>query len=88
MPPLITVVGRKNSGKTTLVVQLAAELRRRGLRVMTIKHGSHNFNIDCLCKGLHATFQKHLAVFQINPHDPGRLNFNSITRVFRTDHPR
>lgn len=46
MPPLITVVGRKNSGKTTLVVRLAAELRRRGLRVMTIKHGSHTFNID------------------------------------------
>jgi molybdopterin-guanine dinucleotide biosynthesis protein MobB len=46
MPPLITVVGRKHSGKTTLVVRLAAELRRRGVRVMTIKHGSHTFNID------------------------------------------
>ena len=46
MPPLLTVVGRKNAGKTTLVVQLAAELRKRGLRVMTIKHGSHTFNID------------------------------------------
>jgi len=46
MPPLLTVVGRKNSGKTTLVVRLAAELRRRGVRVMTIKHGSHTFNID------------------------------------------
>lgn len=45
-PPLLTVVGRKHSGKTTLVVRLAAELRRRGLRVMTIKHGSHTFNID------------------------------------------
>ena len=48
MPPplLLTVVGRKHSGKTTLVVRLAAELGRRGLRVMTIKHGSHTFNID------------------------------------------
>ena len=46
MPPLLTVVGRKNAGKTTLVVLLAAELRKRGLRVMTIKHGSHTFNID------------------------------------------
>lgn len=45
-PPLITVVGRKHSGKTTTVVSLAAELRRRGHRVMTIKHGSHTFNID------------------------------------------
>lgn len=45
-PPLITIVGRKNAGKTTLVVQLAAALRRRGHRVMTIKHGSHTFNLD------------------------------------------
>jgi molybdopterin-guanine dinucleotide biosynthesis adapter protein len=46
MPPLVTVVGKKHSGKTTTVVQLAAELHRRGRRVMTIKHGSHTFNID------------------------------------------
>ena len=45
-PPIVTVVGRKHSGKTTLVVRLAAELHRRGHRVMTIKHGAHTFNID------------------------------------------
>lgn len=45
-PPLVTVVGRKHSGKTTLVVRLAAELHRRGHRVMIIKHGAHTFNID------------------------------------------
>ncbi len=45
-PPMVTVIGRKHSGKTTFVVQLTAELRRRGHRVMTIKHGSHTFNID------------------------------------------
>ena len=43
---MVAVIGRKNSGKTTLVVRLAAELHRRGHRVMTIKHGSHTFNID------------------------------------------
>ncbi len=46
MPPILTVVGRKHSGKTTLVVRLVAELHRRGHRVMTIKHGAHTFNID------------------------------------------
>lgn len=46
MPPLLSIVGRKNAGKTTLVVRLCAELRRRGVRVSTIKHGSHTFNID------------------------------------------
>lgn len=45
-PPMLSIVGKKNAGKTTLVVQLAAELRRRGVRVMTIKHGSHTFNLD------------------------------------------
>lgn len=45
-PRLIAVVGKKNSGKTTLVVALVKELIRRGHRVMTIKHGSHPFDID------------------------------------------
>src|SRR5215218_5091206 len=45
-PPMVAVIGRKHSGKTTLAVRLAAELGRRGRRVMTIKHGSHTFNID------------------------------------------
>ena len=45
-PPLLSIVGKKNSGKTTLVVRLASALTRRGWRVMTIKHGSHTFNMD------------------------------------------
>jgi molybdopterin-guanine dinucleotide biosynthesis protein B len=43
---MVAVIGRKHSGKTTLAVRLAAELHRRGHRVMTIKHGTHTFNID------------------------------------------
>ena len=45
-PPMLAIVGTKKHGKTTLTVQLAAELKRRGHRVMTIKHGTHTFNID------------------------------------------
>ncbi len=45
-PRLIAVVGKKNAGKTTLVVALVKELLRRGHRVMTIKHGAHPFEID------------------------------------------
>ena len=45
-PPMLAVVGRKHAGKTTLVVRLTAELTRRGHRVMTLKHGSHTFNLD------------------------------------------
>src|SRR5688572_15899839 len=45
-PPMVAVIGRKHSGKTTLAVRLSAALHARGHRVMTIKHGSHTFNID------------------------------------------
>ncbi|MFN2399858.1 MAG: molybdopterin-guanine dinucleotide biosynthesis protein B [Gemmatimonadaceae bacterium] len=43
---MVAVIGKKHSGKTTLAVRLAAELHRRGYRVMTIKHGTHTFNLD------------------------------------------
>ena len=46
LPPMIGIVGRKNSGKTTLLVAVAAELKRRGLRVASVKHGHHEFEID------------------------------------------
>lgn len=46
IPPAVCIVGKKNSGKTTLVVALAAELKRRGWRVATIKHGHHAFESD------------------------------------------
>lgn len=45
-PPILSIVGKKNSGKTSLVVALAAELGRRGLQVATLKHGHHGFEID------------------------------------------
>jgi molybdopterin-guanine dinucleotide biosynthesis protein MobB len=43
---MISVIGRKNAGKTTLLVALAAELARRKFRVMTIKHGTHPADMD------------------------------------------
>jgi molybdopterin-guanine dinucleotide biosynthesis protein MobB len=43
---IISVIGRKNPGKTTLVVALISELARRGHRVMTIKHGHHPASVD------------------------------------------
>jgi molybdopterin-guanine dinucleotide biosynthesis adapter protein len=43
---IISIVGRKNAGKTTLTVALATELIRRGRRVMTIKHTHHPVEAD------------------------------------------
>jgi molybdopterin-guanine dinucleotide biosynthesis protein B len=46
MPPVITIVGHSNSGKTTLIEKLIPELKRRGYRVGTIKHTHHGFSMD------------------------------------------
>jgi molybdopterin-guanine dinucleotide biosynthesis protein B len=43
---IFSVVGQKNSGKTTLLVAMAREFRRQGKRVMTIKHASHPADAD------------------------------------------
>ena len=43
---IISVVGRKDAGKTTLVVALASEFARQGHRVATIKHGHHPALVD------------------------------------------
>lgn len=40
------ITGWKNSGKTTLLTKLVTELTKRGLRVATIKHAHHTFDID------------------------------------------
>jgi molybdopterin-guanine dinucleotide biosynthesis protein B len=45
-PPIIQIIGYKNSGKTTLVCRLVAELHARGYRVGTAKHDAHDFDID------------------------------------------
>lgn len=42
----IGIAGWKNSGKTTLVAALVSEFTARGLRVGTIKHAHHAFDID------------------------------------------
>jgi len=45
-PPILSIVGRSDSGKTTLLEKLLPELKKRGYRVGTIKHDAHNFEMD------------------------------------------
>ncbi|MEM8555069.1 MAG: molybdopterin-guanine dinucleotide biosynthesis protein B [Pseudomonadota bacterium] len=40
------VTGWKNAGKTGLMERLVTEITGRGLRVSTIKHAHHNFDVD------------------------------------------
>lgn len=46
LPPVVSIIGRKNSGKTRLMIALLKEMRRRGFRVASIKHGHHAFEAD------------------------------------------
>jgi len=46
MVPVLSIVGRSNSGKTTLVEKLIARLSAQGLRIATIKHSHHQPEMD------------------------------------------
>jgi molybdopterin-guanine dinucleotide biosynthesis protein B len=46
MTPIVSIVGKSNSGKTTLIEKLIVELTFRGYRVATMKHNRHGFEID------------------------------------------
>ena len=45
-PPVLCFVGRKNSGKTTLMEEVIAGLTAAGYRVAAVKHDAHRFEID------------------------------------------
>ena len=46
MPPIVTIVGKSKSGKTTLMEELIRELKSRGYRVGTIKHTPQGMTFD------------------------------------------
>ncbi len=43
---VVSVIGWHNAGKTTFIVRLIEELKRRGLRVATIKHSREDLRLD------------------------------------------
>jgi molybdopterin-guanine dinucleotide biosynthesis protein B len=46
MPPIVSVVGKSETGKTTLIQKLIKELKSRGYRVATIKHTPQDVAFD------------------------------------------
>jgi len=46
MIPIISIVGKSDSGKTTLIEKLVPELVRRSYRIATVKHDVHGFEVD------------------------------------------
>lgn len=45
-PPVVSIVAKSGTGKTTLLEKLITELKGRGYRVGAIKHDAHSFSID------------------------------------------
>ena len=45
-PPVVSIVAKSGTGKTTLLEKLIGELKRRGYRVGAVKHDAHKFDID------------------------------------------
>jgi len=46
MIPIVSIVGKSEIGKTTLIEKLLPELTRRGYRIATVKHDVHGFEVD------------------------------------------
>ncbi len=46
MIPVLSIIGRSNTGKTTVIEKLIPLLGERGVRVATIKHHRHDFESD------------------------------------------
>ena len=46
MIPIVSIVGKSDIGKTTLIEKLLPELTRRGYRIATVKHDVHGFEVD------------------------------------------
>ena len=46
MIPILSIVGKSDSGKTTLIEKLVPELTQRGYRIATVKHDIHGFEVD------------------------------------------
>ena len=79
--PYLSIVGYSGSGKTTLMERLIGELTRRGLRIGSIKHDSHGFEMDHRGKDSWRHRQAGAVVSMIaSPHQIG------MVRVVDRDH--
>jgi molybdopterin-guanine dinucleotide biosynthesis protein B len=58
MPPVVSIVGKLKSGKTTLIEKLVQELKSRSYRVATIKRIPQEVNFDEPGKKIRVRCQK------------------------------
>lgn len=46
IPPIISISGKSNAGKTTFLVKLISELTQKGYRIGSAKHTHHDIDLD------------------------------------------
>lgn len=90
----VHIIGRKNSGKTTLIVELVDYLKSQGYRVGTIKHTSHHHELDTPGKDSHRHRQAgaevvgiisptlHAVFLPVNPDRPEFTPYESLAPMF------
>ncbi len=71
MVPLISIVGKSNSGKTTFLEKLIPVLKNRGFKVGVIKHAHHGFEIDK--KGKDSWRHKNAGASMVMVSSPGKI---------------
>lgn len=79
MIPILSVVGKSDVGKTTLLEKVIRELTARGHRIATVKHDTHGFDIDH--QGKDSWRHKHAGAFMTVISSPAKLAL-----VMDTDH--
>lgn len=64
--PVISIVGKRNVGKTTLIGLIIKQLRKKGYKVGTIKYNIPYFKIDYKGKDTHRHYQAGADVVSIS----------------------
>ena len=77
MPAILSIVGKSDSGKTTLIEKLIPELKQRGYRVGTIKHSAHGFEMDQ--KGKDSWRHRQAGADTVAVSAPGQIAFTKRT---------
>jgi molybdopterin-guanine dinucleotide biosynthesis adapter protein len=88
MPPIVSIVGKSSSGKTTFLEKLLRELTSRGYKVATIKHSHHSIAFDDPSKdsfrhaqaGAAVTMVSSTTSFQIIKPLPKELTIDELAR--------
>ena len=89
---IISIVGRSESGKTTMLESLITELKRRGYKVAIIKHSGEDVELDTVNKDtwrfslagseISAISSGHkLAIFKHTTHDFSPKEFSNFTSL-------